>query len=637
MRISRRKFIKSSGAAAGTASMLPAFVRSAAAAIAGGMLDPASIDKYVTELIIPPAMPEQYSGNQATYTISVRQFRQQMLPPDKPATTVWGYGDPGHPASFQCPGFTIEAEYNRTIQIQWRNELLDSSGNFIPHLFSVNPPTHWANPPGGVKGRDVPPGFAGTPGPYGGPVPIVTHVHGARTTEDSNGFPEAWYLPSAKNIPRAFAIAGTYFEVFNRKYYRCWEPGTATFKYHNDQPAATLWYHDNALGLADLNMYSGLTGFYLVRGGPHDLPEGILPGPAPRVGADTYGRYFEIPIAIEDRSFSQDGSLYYPTESPLISGMRASRFQYASSGRQPEFFGNTMVVNGRTWPSLDVEPRRYRFRLLNACHSRFLVLKIVTDNLARRPASAALPFWQVGAEGGFLPAPTVLDRLLIGLGERADVIIDFSRLRPGTELYVINEGPDRSFSGGKPEVDFPAADPTTTGQVMRFRVVAPASIDNSTPPDRLRLPALAALGDASNTRMLSLKTGSRGSGKPVSTLGTLSAGPLAWKDPITENPALGVTEIWEIHNFTKHAHPIHIHMAHFQVVGRQPFHGGTSIAGQNTPLGSETGFKDTVIAYPGEITRLKVRFEIAGLFAWQRHMGDHGDGQMMRPYRVWQA
>src|SRR5206468_10767107 len=124
----------------------------------------------------------------------------------------------------------------------------------------------------------------------------------------------------------------------------------------------------------------------------------------------------------------------------------------------PEVFGNTMVVNGRTWPVLQVEPRRYRFRFLNGCNSRFLVLKIVTDPLARRPAKAALPFWQIGSEGGFLPARVRLRELLMALAERADVVVDFSHLPVGTELYLINEGPDEPFGGGVAGKDFAAAE-----------------------------------------------------------------------------------------------------------------------------------------------------------------------------------
>jgi bilirubin oxidase len=301
----------------------------------------------------------------------------------------------------------------------------------------------------------------------------------------------------------------------------------------------------------------------------------------------------------------------------------------------PEVFGNTMVVNGRTWPVLQVEPRRYRFRFLNGCNARFLVLKIVTDPLARRPAQAALPFWQIGSEGGFLPARVRLPQLLMGLAERADVVVDFTRLPVGTELYLINEGPDEPFGGGAVGRDFAAADPATTGQIMKFVVVPLASTDESVAPQRLRLPGFTPLGPATNTRRVSLTEEDSAVlpdvGPKEAELGIVDefGNPvnLSWDHPITENPALGATEIWEIHNFTADAHPIHIHEVQFQVVNRQRFAPGRAV---RPPERWETGFKDTVIAYPGAITRVKAKFDLPGLYVWHCHILEHEDNEMMR-------
>jgi spore coat protein A, manganese oxidase len=305
----------------------------------------------------------------------------------------------------------------------------------------------------------------------------------------------------------------------------------------------------------------------------------------------------------------------------------------------PEFFGNTMLVNGRTWPFLNVEPRRYRFHFLNGCNARFLILKIVTNALATRPASAAIPFWQIGSEGGFLPAPVMLDQLLMAPAERADVIVDFTGIPEGTELFVINEGPDEPFGGGLPEIDFEAADPGTTGQVMKFVVGPLISRDRSLNPatGELKLPRITPLSPAANIRQVSLNeetSALAGFDGPIAALlGTLSTEgdpvPLGWADPITENPVLNSIEIWEIHNFTEDAHPIHIHEVQFEVVNRQPFAGLT-----RPPESWETGFKDTVIAYPGEITRVKALFDLPGLYVWHCHIVEHEDNEMMRPYFV---
>jgi FtsP/CotA-like multicopper oxidase with cupredoxin domain len=292
-----------------------------------------------------------------------------------------------------------------------------------------------------------------------------------------------------------------------------------------------------------------------------------------------------------------------------------------------------MVVNGRTWPVLEVEPRRYRFRLLNGCNSRFLILRLAEDPTTR-PATTALPFWVIGADGGFLPAAVQLRQVVLGPAERADMIVDFTGLAVGTELYLVNLGPDEPF-GNVTEPPEPFANPDTTGQVMKFTVVPLTSQDTSVSPDRLQLPAFTPLGAATHTRQVSLNEEmSEFFDGPIAVkLGTLdqNGNPvvLGWGDPITENPALNSIEVWEIYNFTVDAHPIHIHEVQFQVVNRQPIDGAA-----RPPEPSESGDKDTVIAYPGEITRVKALFDRAGLFVWHCHIVEHEDNEMMRPYFI---
>ncbi|MEU8006129.1 multicopper oxidase [Catellatospora sp. NPDC049111] len=601
-----------------------------------GTLDPTTVRKYVTPLVIPPAMPpagkdDGYSRVDR-YLIGIRQFAQQILPPGMPRTAVWGYGSLKQPHTFNFPAFTIEADVDRPVRVTWVNDLTDRNGDFLPHLLPVDPTLHWANPPGGVSRRDSRPIFATTPGPYRGPVPIVTHLHGGHTAEESDGYAEAWYLPDAKDIPEGFATVGSFYDEFRTKFAEQhgarWKPGTATFQYENDQRATTAWYHDHSLGITRLNVYAGLAGFYLLRGGKSDLPKGVLPGPSPALGDRPGTRYYEIPIAVQDRSFNADGSLFYPDSRAFFDDAGP----YIPDGPfppiwNPEFIANAMVVNGNTWPVLEVEPRRYRLRLLNGCNSRFLILKIVSDPLASRPAPAALPVWQIGNDGGFLPAPVELRRLLIANAERADVIVDFTGLREGTELYLINEGPDGPFTGG----DFVPADPATTGQVMKFVVGRLTGKDKSVPPDQLKLPFIKPLGPPSVTRRLSLNEKLEDD-KPVELLlGTVddagAAVPLAWADPITENPALHATEIWEFENFTADAHPIHIHEVQFEVVGR-------GADGNQPPEPWELGAKDTVIAYPGQLTRVKARFDLPGRYVWHCHILEHEDNEMMRPYQI---
>jgi bilirubin oxidase len=659
MRKDRRDFLKLGALAAGGA-MASSKWMSGALAPASVPLDPFSIPQFVSPLIVPPAMPRTAQlpirGRRAAdfYAIAVRQFQQQILPPGLPKTTVWGYGSVAHPGTFNYPSFTIEARSDQPVRVQWINQLVDSRLRFLPHLLPVDPTLHWANPGGPIDSR---PDFRNTPGPYRGPVPIVTHVHGAHTTEESDGYPEAWFLPLASNIPNGFQRSGSFYDRFKRKFERQWLhpwlPGTSVFQYQNDQPATTLWYHDHTLGMTRLNVYAGPAGFFLIRGGNHDLPAGVLPGPAPTVGSDPLGRFYEIPIAIQDRAFNQDGSLFYPDSRLFFDGFPGPYIPNSDISPifNPEFFGNTMVVNGRTWPVLDVEPRRYRFRFLNGCNSRFLILKLVTDPAATRPVNPALPFWQIGTEGGFLPQVVQLPQLLMALAERADVIVDFSEFKPGDELYLINEGPDEPFGGGEPATDFEPSNPMTTGVVMKLRVVPLASIDTSVHPASLTLPAATPLGAAVKTRQLTLnEEGSAvlpGVGPRAALLGTLDAAgnpaAMMWSDPITENPRAGDTELWELYNFTADAHPIHLHQVQFQVVDRQPL--AADGEGISTPPATfagpplppeewETGFKDTVISYPGQVARIKARFDIPGRFVWHCHIVEHEDNEMMRPYQV---
>jgi len=496
---------------------------------------------------------------------------------------------------------------------------------------------------------------------------MVTHVHGAvGVGDESDGYAEAWYLPAAENIPAGHATEGTWFDFFAGKaranYGATWGPGLAVFQYPNLNRACTIWYHDHALGMTRLNVYAGPAGFYLVRGGPADVVldsrsglAAVLPGPAPKDN-DKFPpnkSYYEIPIAIQDRSFNDDGSLFYPDSRTFFDGIVR---EFIPDGDfspiwNPEFFGNTIMVNGNTWPFQTVEQRRYRFRFLNGCQSRFLILDF--DQIP------GVEVWQIGNEGGFLATPVSLtaisdNRLLMGLAERADVIVDFTNVPQGN--YVLgNVGPDEPFGGGEPDEDFDIADPETTGQIMQFRVVPVVGIDDSTPPQYLRLPAITPLPAETVTRPLALiekaGDGFDVDGQPVegpveALLGTVDRGlsiQKKWMDPVSENPAIGDTEVWEIYNTTADAHPMHIHEIAFEVVNRerlvldadgevvQPI----QLDGNPIPAEPyETGVKDTVIAYPGQVTRVRAQFNTPGQFVWHCHIVEHEDNEMMRPYRI---
>jgi spore coat protein A, manganese oxidase len=684
MPLTRRQFLFGT-AAAGAGLFLSTFVDGRrvvrAVAIPGATLDPLAVPKYVTPLLVPPVMPragtkKMKGGKQADYyEISMKQISEQILPAGSPATTVWGYGSVNGAGSknplllHNAPSLTIEAQVARPVIVKWINDLKDANGNFLPHLLPVDPTLHWANPPGGMGGRDTRPTFDSTPGPYTGPVPMVTHVHGAvGVGDESDGYAEAWYLPPANNIPAGYATEGTWYDFFKGKasagYGETWGPGFATFMYPNLNRASTIWYHDHTLGMTRLNVYAGPAGFYIIRGGPDgdkavlDTRYGtpaVLPGPAPKEG-DKFPpnkKYYEIPIAIQDRSFNANGSLFHPDTRAFFDGIAGPYIPETDVSPiwNPEFFGNAIMVNGNTWPFLTVEKRRYRFRFLNGCSARFLILEF--GNIP------GVEVWQIGNEGGFLAAPVNItanhgNHLLMGLAERADVIVDFTNVPAGS--YVLgNVGPDEPFGGGIPGIDFAVADPATTGQVMEFRVVAAAAADPTTPARFLQLPAIAPLPAATVTRPLALleEISQVYNDAPVEALlGTVFGDPNTntpgvwtkrmWMDGVTENPAVGSTEVWEFYNATVDAHPMHVHEVAFEVVSRQPIFVNEDTQEVQVAPGSvatgpepwETGFKDTVTAYPGQVTRVKATFANPGQYVWHCHIVDHEDNEMMRPFRI---
>ena len=493
-------------------------------------------------------------------------------------------------------------------------------------------------------------------------MPIVTHVHGAiGVGDESDGYAEAWYLPAAANIPSGYASEGSWYNFFKGKaaarFGATWGPGFAVFQYPNENRASTIWYHDHALGMTRLNVYAGPAGFYIIRGGPHGddavldsrfSTPAMLPGPAPKENDKfpSNKTYYEIPIAIQDRSFNTDGSLFYPNTREFFDGFAGPFIPDTDVSPiwNPEFFGNVIMVNGNTWPFQKVEQRRYRLRFLNGCQSRFLIL-----NFSNIPG---VEVWQIGNEGGFLAAPVNLtadhgNRLLMGLAERADVIVDFSNVPLGN--YILgNIGPDEPFGGGEPPDDFDLADPETTGQVMEFRVVPAVTADPTTPPMFLQLPTITPLPAPTNTRQLALLEAMSMvfDGPSEALLGNIdnTGTPMhkRWADPVSENPNIGDTEVWELYNLTADAHPMHIHEIAFEVVNRErvvlddeePTVPIELTGDVRPPEPWESGFKDTVIAYPGEVTRVRAQFNNPGQFVWHCHIVEHEDNEMMRPYRI---
>ena len=537
------------------------------------ILDPKTQPQFVNPLPIPSVIDARAGGS---FTVSISEFKQDLglidpVTKQPLLTKVWGYNN-------SYPGPTVLARKNIPVDILWRNNLVDN-GSLLPHLFVVDTTLNWA-----LYGRSDWRALG---------VPIVTHLHGGHTESASDGLPEAWYTPN-------FALTGADF--FKK-----------TLHYDNDQEAATIWYHDHAMGITRLNVYAGLAGFYLIT----DANEMQLQA-ASKLPASPY----DIGLAIQDRMFTTSGQLYYPSESEG-SGLPENSIM-------PEFFGNIILVNGKSWPVLEVEPRQYRFRILNGSDSRFYNLFF----------SGNINFTQIGTDNGLLPSPVNLSKLLIGTGERRDVIIDFSDPKLWGKTIVLENNAKTPFPKGT------SVDQQTTGRIMAFKVTKPLNTNYplTSLPSALRSP-ITPLQTNLPARKLILFESTDEFNRLEALLGTVEEGIKSFSDGITENVMQNSVEIWEIYNETPDAHPIHLHMVHMQLVNRQKFSAAVDMqtgkpfnirlqGPPQLPTADEAGWKDTYIMYPGEVTRVIATFDLPGMYVWHCHILSHEDHEMMRPYFV---
>lgn len=384
------------------------------------------------------------------------------------------------------------------------------------------------------------------------PTRISTHMHGSRVPSISDGYPDGWYGPG--------------------KHRMCFYP--------NGQDATALWIHDHAMGVARLNIMAGLMGWHIL----HDDVEEALGLP---------GCKYEIPMLIYDRSFKPDGQLYYPN--PPDEGAWAQ-----------EFLGDAMVVNGRVQPYLEVEPRKYRFRIADTANSRFFSLAL----------SNGQEFHVIGSDQGLLPAPVAMKRLVLAPAERTDIVIDFSRSR-GERIKLISD----------------------TLELMQFRVSSAPVVDDSRLPTILRPVARIPESQAVRTRLMTLNEFDGDNGDAMVMLLNRKH----WVDPVTEIVQRGTTEIWSLANLTQDTHPIHLHMVRFQILDRQDmsvddYLSDTTLrftGARRPPAAHEMGWKDVVQCPPAMVTRIIVPFTpYSGRYVWHCHILEHEANDMMRPYQI---
>jgi spore coat protein A len=428
--------------------------------------------------------------------------------------------------------------------------------------------------------------------PLGNEVRLMTHLHGGFVAGASDGNPAV--------TPNGFG-----------------QGQTQTVSYTNQlpqMPASLLWFHDHGLGATRLNVFAGLAAAYVLR---DQYDTGTEPNP---IGIP--GGAYEVPLVIQDRQFNRDGTFLYPTS------------DIAGATWIGEYFGDVMLVNGKVWPFLDVEPRMYRFRILNGCNARIMSLDL-----------GGLSLWQIGAEGGMWDRPVQVDKLVLAPAERADVLADFSGLA-GQALILRNNRPAAPVSTPAPAL--PA--------VMQIRVgttvtqPGPTTIPNSLPG------RAASLSNPIRTRYISLNE--IDVDEPTWFLNL--NGVQFDEGPVTETPRVGTVEDWVYVNVTGDTHPMHTHLVTFQVVGRTPFdvpayeeayEGAHGVPGgidpatfatgpMEPPAPDERGFKDTVKANPGYFTTIRAKFDLpSGVRAPQEyvhhcHIVEHEDNDMMRPFTV---
>lgn len=554
-------------------------------------LDPTTIPKFAHDLPIPrvfaPTVVRDSHGDviRHEYTVSVAHTRVQMLPPGYPKTTARAFGGQvKKPGSSQTefirsvPGPVFDNTRGIPTLLHWRDEIAE------PTFMPVDPVLHWANSLG-----LEPPSAPFTPFPPGYekaqfPVVHVTHTHGLVVKPHFDGTAEEWFSPFG--ILRGPSFVSQDYDM------------------PNEQPSTQLFYHDHVMGVTRLGVYAGSVGAaYFIRDPDNPLDKSTSPLPKGQ---------FEIPLVFFDRSFYTDGELAFPRESDDTDLLP---YWQAEDG------ADVSLVNGKVWPNLNVQRRQYRFRMLAADNTRVFNFQFDRNGTFE-------PFTIIGSDGGYLPAPQVVDEVTLGITERADVLFDFSQFPAGTQIILRNTTPGVSED--------------TTGILMRFTVVnssavPPPSLSPSLFPPR---PALPTNAPARIKTLIRFRDSAE-------TNRQRSIDGLQFDRPTTEFPLVGSTEEWVlVHTGEQEeieegeepdadlgTHMIHLHLIEFQVLSRQAFdrtaylqqwsllNGHRPVTRQipldPTPyligdpepaLPYETGWKDTVRVLPEEVTRIRVRW-----------------------------
>jgi FtsP/CotA-like multicopper oxidase with cupredoxin domain len=521
------------------------------------------------------------------------------------------------------PGPTIEAERGQPVTVRWRNELAGA----LPVVVTTAPTATETN---GMPVQCVPGLSGGTPDHNAAALAghTVVHLHGGLTPASYDGWAENLFAPGQD----------------------------AVFHYPMGQRAALLWYHDHVMGVTRFGVYAGLSGLWIIRD-QRERELGLPEGPP-----------FEVPLLIQDRNFGLDGS-----------GRLTGQLVHKTDPEVMEAFAPFTVVNGKVWPLLEVQPATYRLRVLNGSNARtyrLVLLRGGEPDLDR--------ITQIGTDHGLLATPARVpgDGLVLASAERADLLVDFSDLEPGSELTLLNTAA-APFDGAA----FPAANAQGAADpggmlpyphVMRFRVV-PGPVTRLTTPGELatdyRPPSPDELGGAprrtialvereleGEPSMLTMRelviAGDDHTGPAVTVTDgeqttRYRAAAAHFEDAATFFPVLDRLEVWQLINLTEDTHPIHVHLDPFQILSRRPIRYQIPERGiedlaitaavtlgrdpddelGHTIDGNERGLKDTVRVNPNEIAEIAVRFTTySGRYMYHCHILEHEDRDMMRPF-----
>lgn len=331
-----------------------------------------------------------------------------------------------------------------------------------------------------------------------------------------------------------------------------WEPSFTI-----NQPAATLWYHPHFIGSTATQAYKGLAGLFYI----DDEVSKSLDIPK------EYG-VNDIPLVIQDRSFNKDGSFIYDTN--MMDGA----------------VGDTILINGSINPYLDVKTEKVRFRIVNGANASNFELKLSNND----------EFNQIASDGGFLEAPVKRNSIFLSPGERAEIIVDFSKYKVGSKIELKNNNES----------------------IMTFKVNEKVE-DTTEIPSSLTSINRMASESATKERKFELT----GMGHMVSINGEEFD-----MNTINEVGKYGETEIWTVTNpssmMHSMGHPFHIHGIQFQILTRNG----------KEPEPEEMGWKDTVYIDSDEEVKLIVKFNNMGSYMYHCHILEHEEEGMMGQIKI---